>query len=126
MSKKKDKQEVVNEEVLNVTEPEITINGEEIQKPEEENITPEIVDVEAGAPEINSEEKTENNEGENEPEEKPEEKEVEEMVTLKIDKKFTDKYDSSIKYEKGKEYPFGAKRAEELLADKRNLVSKVK
>lgn len=59
---------------------------------------------------------------------KSEEKEEpkEEMVTLKIEKKFKDKYDNSIHYEKGKEYEFKAERAEELLNDKRNLVSKVK
>lgn len=130
MSKKKDKQEVVNEEVLKVNEPEITINGEDVEKPEEENITPDMVNVEAGAPEINSEEEPENveqtTEGETEPEEEPENEVVEEMVTLKINKNFTDKYDKSIKYVKGKKYEFTADRAKELLADERDLVSKVK
>lgn len=141
MSKKKDL--IKDDEFINVepttpevenTEPETTTNGEEIEKPEEGNITPDIVNVAAGAPEINSEEKPENNEGEDEPtegenepeEEKSEDEVVEEKVMLKINKNFTDKYDNSIKYVKGKKYSFEVKRAEELLVDKRNLVSKVK
>lgn len=45
-------------------------------------------------------------------------------MKLKINIKFTDKYTGD-KYKDGSIVEFDDKRAEELLADKRNLVSKV-
>lgn len=99
MSKKK-------EEKLNVTSPEV--NMEDTEK----EIKPDVVNVEPASPEVNViDENNQPTEGENEPVEKPEE----EMVKLKIEKKFTDKYDNSIHYKKGLTYEFKVERAEELL-----------
>lgn len=75
----------------------------------ENEVEPDVVNVEPASPEINSEEEIK-----------------EELVTLKVNVNFTDKYDKSIKYVKGKKYSFKAERANELLSDKRGLVSEVK
>lgn len=73
-----------------------------------------------GADDTQSDENTDNkdnSDSQNEPEVK--------KVTLLVEVNFTDKYTGE-KYKAGKEYPFEPKRAKELLADKRGLVSEVK
>lgn len=91
----------------------MNVENTEVEAEANDNITPDVVNVEAEAPEVNSDVEEEK-------------EEVKEMVTLKVEVNFTDKYDNSIKYVKGKEYSFNAERANELLNDKRGLVSKVK
>lgn len=109
MSKKKDL--IKDDEFINVEPTTPEVENTEGESEANENITPDVVNVEPTTPAINQNE---------------DEESKEELVTLKINKNFTDKYDNSIKYVKCKEYSFEVKRAEELLADKRNLVSKVK
>lgn len=123
MSKKKEnknKELVVNEPVI--VDENAVITGEDVNSDEVMDVTaPEVIMNSEGA----DEPEEDSNEDVNSDDEKVDD-EPEEEVSLKIERNFTDKYNSSVKYVKGEIHLFEIKRAKELLNDKRNLVSEVK
>jgi len=129
MSKKKNN-ELENKDTEKVTLP-TEQTGEEITQ----SVNPEANELDKENKDTENEQEPGANEGENDSVNNPDENqdnsdsqnepEAKEVI-LKVEVNFTDKYDKSIKYKKGKEYPFTAERAKELLNDKRGLVSEVK
>lgn len=132
MSKKKENK--LDETNKNVLTDDITNSTENGNEPDG-NVKPTIINVDPASPVIEpvGKENQNDDENQNEDEKSPAKSgqnkgkvDDEEEIPLKIKLNFTDKYDSSIKYVKGEIHFFKTKRANELLNDKRGLVSKVK